>query len=287
MRKRGMKILIGIAAVVVLFAGLKFLYRDFIIDRTMDGGTGMENPAGPMLDYLSADWEEPCGWRVTIDGYQMELFFSDEKIYQGSFDFSCSPGKDVSKKTSLHPEEDRFESENGDFTGVIQEIYTEDGMMYLDIKFDKYKQETGIRRQVALYRIDPENEYDPGEEFMLDGDRTYNDMQVLYDVIAGNWYSADGRWGIKIFGELPDVRMTLEMDGSCVLETEVDYVYLMPNPNSCTELTLDARECSHDGEPAFAEVDSLYHEAGEGCGTLYLTVRLEDETEETITLVKQ
>ena len=252
MRKRGMKILIGIAAVVVLFAGLKFLYRYFIIDRTMDGGTGMENPAGPMLDYLSVDWEEPCGWRVTIDGYQMELFFSDEKIYQGSFDFSCSPGKDVSKKTSLHPEEDRFESENGDFTGVIQEIYTEDGMMYLDIKFDKY-----------------------------------NDMQVLYDVIAGNWYSADGRWGIKIFGELPDVRMTLEMDGSCVLETEVDYVYLMPNPNSCTELTLDARECSHDGEPAFAEVDSLYHEAGEGCGTLYLTVRLEDETEETITLVKQ
>lgn len=165
-----MKILIGIAAAVVLFAGLKFLYQYFIKDQIMDGGPGMENP--------------------------------DDII-------------------------------------------------------------------------------------ILDGDRTYSDPEALYDVIAGNWYSDDGRWRMGIFGELPDVCMTLEMDGSCVLETEVDYVYLMPNPNSCTELTLDARECSHDGEPAFAEVDSLYHEAGEGCGTLHLAVRLEDETEETITLVKQ
>ncbi|MGN0167636.1 MAG: hypothetical protein ACI4AB_06330 [Acetatifactor sp.] len=282
-----MKILIGIATTVVLFAGIKFLYRHFITDRIMDGGTGMENPAGPMLDYLSTDWEEPCGWRVTIDGYQMEIFFSDEMIYQGSFSFSYSPGEDINKKMQLYPEQDRFESENKDFSGVIEELYTEDGMMYLDIKFDKYKQENGIRRQVALYRTDSENGYDPGNIFMTDGDRTYHDKQALYNVIAGNWYSADGHWCMRIFGEVSDIRMILEADGSCVLETSVDYVYLMPNPYSHTELTLGARACSNGGEPAFAEVDSLFHEAGEGCGTLHLTVRLKDETEETITLVKQ
>lgn len=154
MRRRGMKILIGIAATVVLFAGIQFLYRRFITDRIMDGGTGMEDPAGPMLDYLSADWEEPCGWRVTIDGYQMELFFSDEKIYQGSFSFSYSPGEDVNKKMQMYPDQNSFDSKNGDFSGVIKELYTEDGMMYLDIKFDKYKQENGTRRQVVLNRVE-------------------------------------------------------------------------------------------------------------------------------------
>ena len=154
MRKRGMKILIGIAAAVALFVGIKFLYRHFITDRIMDGGTGMEDPAGPMLDYLSADWEEPCGWRVTIDGYQMEIFFSDKKIYQGSFSFSYSPGEDVNKKMQMYPDQNSFDSENGDFSGVIKELYTEDGMMYLDIKFDKYKQENGTRRQVVLNRVE-------------------------------------------------------------------------------------------------------------------------------------
>lgn len=154
MRKRGMKILIGIVAVVALFVGIKFLYQHFITDRIMDGGTGMENPAGPMLDYLSADWEEACGWRVTIDGYQMEIFFSDEKIYQGSFSFSYSPGEDVNKKMQMYPDQNSFDSENGDFSGVIKELYTEDGMMYLDIKFDKYKQENGTRRQVILNRVE-------------------------------------------------------------------------------------------------------------------------------------
>lgn len=74
-RMRGIKILIGIVAAIVLFAGLKFLYRYFITDRIMDGEPDMDNPARPMLDYLSVDWEEPCGWRVRIDGYQMEIFF--------------------------------------------------------------------------------------------------------------------------------------------------------------------------------------------------------------------
>lgn len=82
-RMRGIKILIGIVAAIVLFAGLKFLYRYFITDRIMDGEPDMDNPARPMLDYLSVDWEEPCGWRVRIDGYQMEIFFSEEKHWSG------------------------------------------------------------------------------------------------------------------------------------------------------------------------------------------------------------
>ncbi|MGM9606358.1 MAG: hypothetical protein ACI3XJ_02525 [Oscillospiraceae bacterium] len=276
-----MKIMLGILAFAALAAlvgtGLYLRFGLQVLDRP-----GMENPDAPMLELLSADWEEPCGWQVSIDCYHMEIFFSGKKVYEGSFSFSYVPGEDVNKKTQLCPEQDRFESEDGDFSGVIEDLYTEDGMMYLDMRFDQYGQENGVRRQFALFRADPENGYDPGDVFMWDGDRTYVDNQELYNVIAGDWCSADGRWYMVIFGEANDTRMTLDLDGERVLETALDFTYLLPNAFPKTEFTLDSHECCHGEEPAFAQVDSLWHESGEGNGALFMTITDGDAESETV-----
>lgn len=282
--KRLMKILIivVVAAIILLTAGA-LLFKHFIIDQTMDGGTGMTDPNEPMLELLSADWEEPCGWQVSIDFYHMEIFFSGKKVYEGSFSFSYVPGEDVNKKTQLCPEQDRFESEDGDFSGVIEDLYTENGMMYLDMTFDQYGQENGVRRQVALFRADPENGYDPGDVFMVDGDRTYVDNGALLELLTGVWESADGRWTLTV---TDDSRAALALDGERVLETALDFTYLLPNAFSKTEFTLDSHECCHGEEPAFAQVDYLWHESGEGNGKLFMTITDGNAESETVEFKK-
>ena len=108
--------------------------------------------------------------------------------------------------------------------------------------------------------------YTGGTE-MLDGSRTYVDNGALLEVIAGVWESTDGRCGLTL---RDDCGVTLALDGETVLEGEISFIYLLPDPWERTELWLDPSVFQTGDGSTSGEVSCFYHEAGDGSGTLVM-----------------
>lgn len=108
--------------------------------------------------------------------------------------------------------------------------------------------------------------YTGGAE-MLDGSRTYVDNGALLDVIAGVWESTDGRYGLTL---RDDCGVTLALDGETVLEGEVSFTYLLPDPLERTELRLAPGVFQTGDGSVSGEVSDFYHEAGDGSGALVM-----------------
>lgn len=105
-----------------------------------------------------------------------------------------------------------------------------------------------------------------GQE-MLDGSRTYVDNGALLEVIAGVWESTDGRCGLTL---REDCGVTLALDGETVLEGEISFTYLLPDPWERTELWLAPCTFQKSDGTLSGEVSYFYHEAGEGSGALVM-----------------
>lgn len=270
----------AMAIFVILVTGGVFIYRYFLAYRTMDGGTGMENPDAPMMELLSGSWAAADGqWTASINGYDIILFLEDTQVLDTSFSFSFDG--DVNTKTELLLANhgmygSHIQSEDESISGYIQDFYTENGRLYMTVDLGGNSSASVIMdRRHDITSDGTEAPMDP-----LDGDRTYVDNGALFDRIAGDWYSTDGHWRIMISGEANDACMELKLDGAAVLETTLDYCYLLPNPYSHTEFTLSAWECSRKGEDTFAEIVSLCHETGDGSGKLIMTLNRGDVQEE-------
>ena len=107
-----MKIMLGILASAALAAlvgtGLYLRFGLQALDRP-----GMENPAGPMLELLNADWMSDDGvWSARIEGATLDLSYRQELVYSGGFSFDFQ-GDGLNAKTELSFDDKQFESEDG------------------------------------------------------------------------------------------------------------------------------------------------------------------------------
>lgn len=136
--------------------------------------------------------------------------------------------------------------------------------------------------------MDKGMEYGEYQYGMVDGDHTYMDNPKLFEVLEGCWESNDGRWALTITGEAFDTQMSLSLNGEAAVECNLDYTYLLPDsdPNRKTDLEPEMKQLTDGSGNSLGEIVSLYHRADEGDGTLHLTVRMMDESEEAITLYK-
>lgn len=285
MRKRMMKILIGIAAAAVLLAGGKLMYRHFVTDQILDG-SGMINKDAPMLELLSTEWVSEDGvWSACIEGYTLALSYQQNLVYSGNFYFDFD-GDDLNVKTELQLFYLQFEREDGSVSSTIESLYVENCRMYLDITVSKEGADS-MRQQAVLDRVEPIPE---GEPEMLDGDHTYVDNDELFPILKGDWQSTDGRWGLTITeSDDYDAHMVLTQDGETAMECGLSYTYLLPRREPHDSTALNPERSSWqltDGDGnSLGELIGLSHEDGEGNGTLAMTLNREDETE-TVELYK-
>ena len=103
---------------------------------------------------------------------------------------------------------------------------------------------------------DPEDEE---EIFMLDGDYTYVDNDILLPVLVGTWESTDGRYGMTLTEEY---QILLTLDGETVLEDTYNFTYLQPGYVSFTDLFLSKTELTQpDG--MVCQISDLHHEVSD------------------------
>ena len=146
-----MKIL-GILASAALAAlvgtGLYLRFDLQVLDRP-----GMENPAVPMLELLSAQWTSEDGvWSARIEGERLDLSYQQNLVYSGSFFFGFD-GDDLTVKTELDFDNKQFESEDGSVSSTIESLYVENCRMYLVLTTSK-EGEGSIRQQAVLDRVE-------------------------------------------------------------------------------------------------------------------------------------
>ena len=148
---RKMKIL-GILASAALAAlvgtGLYLRFGLQVLDRP-----GMENPAAPMLELLSAEWTSEDGvWSAHIDDYKLYLSYRQELVYSGSFSFDFQVD-DLNVKTELNFYDKQFESEAGSVSSTMESLYMENRRLHLDITVSK-EEEGSVRQQAVLNRVE-------------------------------------------------------------------------------------------------------------------------------------
>ena len=142
-------VILGIG--VILVGGI-FMYRHFVLDRILDG-PGMENPAGPMLELLNADWMSDDGvWSARIEGETLDLSYRQELVYSGGFSFDFQ-GDGLNAKTELTFDDKQFESEDGSVSGTIESLYVENCRLYLALTISK-EGEGSMRQQAVLDRVE-------------------------------------------------------------------------------------------------------------------------------------
>lgn len=103
----------------------------------------------------------------------------------------------------------------------------------------------------------------PEDELILDGGNTYAENETLLECLIGRWKSTDGRFEITI-GE--DYGITVTFEGKAMLDDTLEFVYLQPNEDACTELSLKSENYnlrSVGGDEIYT-VSSLEHEFSEG-----------------------
>lgn len=149
---RKKKIMLGILASAALVAlagtGLYLRFGLHVLDRP-----GMENPAGPMLELLNADWMSDDGvWSARIEGETLDLSYRQELVYSGGFSFDFQ-GDGLNAKTELSFDDKQFESEDGSVSSTMESLYVENCRMYLDITTSK-EGEDSIRQQAVLDRVE-------------------------------------------------------------------------------------------------------------------------------------
>lgn len=187
-----MKIL-GILASAALAAlvgtGLYLRFGLQVLDRP-----GMENPAAPMLELLSAQWTSEDGvWSVRIEGERLDLSYQQNLVYSGSFFFGFD-GDDLNVKTELDFYNEQFESEDGSVSSTIESLYVENCRLHLDITVSKAG-EGSIRQQAVLDRV----EYGKPAESELGEIREVSEMAELVEF---SWHqsamSYDGCFDFRI-----------------------------------------------------------------------------------------
>ena len=130
-------------------------------------------------------------------------------------------------------------------------------------------------------------DYVPEDVQPLDGDYTCAANELLLDKITGTWESTDGHWMMTL-GE--DYGITLSLDGETVLEDSLQFTYLQPGEERCTELALSSGANTlrrEDGSPV-NEISSLRHEPAESdaYGRLCMVLTDADANEETTEFTK-
>lgn len=187
-----MKIL-GILASAALAAlvgtGLYLRFGLQVLDRP-----GMENPAAPMLELLSAQWTSEDGvWSVRIEGERLDLSYQQNLVYSGSFFFGFD-GDDLNVKTELDFYNKQFESEDGSVSSTIESLYVENCRMYLVLTTSK-EGEGSIRQQAVLDRV----EYGKPAESELGEIREVSEMAELVEF---SWHQSamnyDGCFDFRI-----------------------------------------------------------------------------------------
>lgn len=114
---------------------------------------------------------------------------------------------------------------------------------------------------------------------MLDGDGTCVANGILLELLAGSWTSADGDWVMSITQE---GTMTLALEGDTVLETSLQFTYLQPGEVPGTELFPDSVTLRRRDGTSIGEIVKLFHESGEGYGTICLERKCRDGTSESV-----
>ena len=144
-----MKIL-GILASAALAAlvgtGLYLRFGLQVLDRP-----GMENPAAPMLELLSAQWTSEDGvWSARIEGETLDLSYQQDLVYSGSFFFGFN-GDDLNIKTELDFYNEQFESEDGSVSSTIESLYVENCRLHLDITVSKAGEGSPLKMNRGKY----------------------------------------------------------------------------------------------------------------------------------------
>lgn len=148
MKKR----MILLTVIVIFLIGAIFSYRHFVLERIVDV-PGMENPAGPMLELLNAEWMSEDGvWSARIDDYKLYLSYHQELVYNGKFSFDFQ-GDDLNVKTKLIFDDKQFESEDGNVSSTMESLYVENRRLHLDITVSKVVQGS-MRQQAVLDRAE-------------------------------------------------------------------------------------------------------------------------------------
>ena len=181
------------AVIAILITGGILIYRHFVTGQIVDG-PGMENPAAPMLELLSAEWTSEDGvWSARIEGERLDLSYQQNLVYSGSFFFGFD-GDDLNVKTELDFDNKQFESEDGSVFSTIESLYVENCRMYLDITTSK-EGEGSIRQQAVLDRA----EYGKPAESESEGIREVSEMAELVEF---SWHqsamSYDGCFDFRI-----------------------------------------------------------------------------------------
>lgn len=149
---RKKKIMLGILASAALAAlvgtGLYLRFGLQALDRP-----GMENPAGPMLELLNADWMSDDGvWSARIEGETLDLSYRQELVYSGGFSFDFQ-GDGLNAKTELSFDDKQFESEDGSVSSTMESLSVENRKLYLVITVSKAG-EASVRQQMVLNRAE-------------------------------------------------------------------------------------------------------------------------------------
>lgn len=149
-------IIAGALALSALLAGGGLLWRHFITGQIMDGGDGMENPAGPMLNLLITRWtSEDSKWSADIDySCTLNLRYGQELVYSGGFSFDFNQYEsDLNDRTELDLDDKQFKSEDGNVSSTIESLYVENRRLYLDITVSKEGTDS-TPQQVVLDRAE-------------------------------------------------------------------------------------------------------------------------------------
>lgn len=150
---------------------------------------------------------------------------------------------------------------------------------------------------------------EPVEE-PLDGGGMVNYLGMVFHTVKGIWRGDDGRWEVTVTGEaVYEVHVAVSLDAKVAWECDLNLVpmYVGAYPNPETDLLaaweagslMVARPIAEslpapltlprpDGTTVLGELTGLVHrqETAEDSGAMHLTVRLEDGSEETVTLTK-
>ena len=167
------KALIVILVLAVLtVAGL--LVFQYFAGQTTDGPV-MEDPAGPMLELLSAEWTSENGvWSAHIEGYTLDLSYQQDLVYSGSFSFDFH-GDDVNVRTELACDDRRFERDDGRVSGTLESLWVENGRLYLNVAVSDEGEDS--MRQIVLKRAQS-GELEPEE---------IREVSEMAELVAFSW----------------------------------------------------------------------------------------------------
>lgn len=240
--------------------------KKFIENQTLDG-PGMEDPYAPLMELLSDNWATSDGrWTASINGYTLQLFLTGERVYDNTFEFFVY-GEDVNERTELKLYDSEFKSDDGSVSGVIEQFYTENGLLYMELVF-----KDGTGENIVFEKSDEEIQ-------VLDGDGTCVDNAPLLLALQGSWVSGDGVWKLTI----EDYTLTILNEEQKVYCEDYNFVFYSGSDiNEHTELELAAYELYRDGMECFALIEYLYSENG----ALYMEVSYEDRDSESVAFEK-